>query len=98
MVLLYLNLIDIALLTLSSQFFIALITLGNFPNSFNFGISGDHTENAFWSALNLPDMLYLQKIVILCGTDNICNDFLYDIAQCLTDTGVSLFCFFVSLG
>ena len=63
----------------------------HFPNSFNFGISRDHPENAFWSACNLPDMLYLQNTFILCETYNICSDSKYDIAHCLTDIGV---CFF----
>lgn len=67
----------------------------HFPNSFNFGISRDHPENAFWSECNLPDMLYLQNIVILCGTNNICSDSKYDIAHCLTVIGVCfLFLFF----
>lgn len=69
----------------------------HFPNSFNFGISRDHPENAFWSACNLPDMLYLQNTFILCETYNICSDSKYDIAHCLTDIGVCfIFKFFFS--
>ena len=59
-----------------------------FPNSFNFGISGDRSENVLWRALNLPGMSYLKNVIILCGTNNICIDSPHDIAQCLIDIGV----------
>ena len=59
-----------------------------FPNSLNFGISRDHAKNVFWRAVNLPDMLYLTNVTILYGTNNICNDPLYNIAQCSVDIGV----------
>ena len=59
-----------------------------FPNSFNFGISGDRAENVLWRALHLPEMSYLKNVIILCGTNNICTDSPYDIAQCLIDIGV----------
>ena len=55
-----------------------------FPNSFNFGISGDCAENV----LHLPEMSYLKNIIILCGTNNICTDSPYDIVQCLIDIGL----------
>ena len=53
-----------------------------FPNNFNFGISGVHAENILWRALQLPEMSYLKNVIILCGTNNICTDSPYDIAQC----------------
>ena len=53
-----------------------------FPNSFNFGISGDPAENVLCRALNLLEMSYLKNVIILCGTNNIC------IVQCLIDIGV----------
>ena len=59
-----------------------------FSNSFNFGISGDHAENVLWRALHLPEMSYLKNVIVLCGTNNICTDFPYDMAQCLIDIGV----------
>ena len=59
-----------------------------FPNSFNFGISGDRSENVLWRAHNLPEISYLKNVIMLCGTNNICIDSPYDIAQCLIDTGV----------
>ena len=59
-----------------------------FPNSFNFGISGDCAENVLWRALNLPDMPYLTNVIILCEINNICNGYPYDIAQCLISIGV----------
>ena len=59
-----------------------------FPNSFNFVISGDRAENVLWRALNLPEMYYLKNVIFLCGTNNICIDSPYDIAQCLIDIGV----------
>ena len=59
-----------------------------FPNSFNFGISGDRAENVLWRALHLPEMSYLKNVIVLCGTNNICTDSPYDIAQCLIDIGV----------
>ena len=59
-----------------------------FPNSFNFCISEDRTENVLWRALNLPEISYLKNVIILCGTNNICIDSPYGIAQCLTDIGV----------
>ena len=45
-----------------------------FPNSFNFGISGNYTENVMWRVLNLPEMSYLKNVIILCGTNNMCID------------------------
>ena len=33
-------------------------------------------------------MSYLKNVIILCGTNNICTDSPYDIAQCLLDIGV----------
>ena len=33
-------------------------------------------------------MSYLKNVIILCGTNNICTDSPYDIAQCLIDIGV----------
>ena len=51
------------------------------PNSFNFGISGYHTENVLWRAPHLPEMYYLKSVIILCRTNNICTDSPYDIAQ-----------------
>ena len=59
-----------------------------FPNSFNFGISGDRTENILLRAFNLSDMSYLTNVIILRGANNICNDSPYDIALCLIDIGV----------
>ena len=45
-----------------------------FPNSFNFGISGDRAENVVWRAFNLPEVSYLKNVIIFCGTNNICID------------------------
>ena len=45
-----------------------------FSNRLNFCISGNHAENTLWGALNLPDIPYLTNVIILCGTNNICND------------------------
>ena len=59
-----------------------------FPNSFNFGISGNRAENDLWRALYLPEMSYLKNVTIFCGTNFVCTDFAYDIAQCLIDIGV----------
>ena len=59
-----------------------------FPNSFNFGISRNCAENVLWRALHFPEMYYLKKVIILCGTNNICTDSPYDIVQCLLDIGV----------
>ena len=58
------------------------------PNSINFGISKDRAKSVLWRALNLPDKPYLTNVIILCGTNNICNDSLYDIAQFLIDINV----------
>ena len=33
-------------------------------------------------------MSNLKNVIILCGTNNVCTDFPYDIAQCLIDIGV----------
>ena len=59
-----------------------------FPESFSFSISRNCAENVLWRILNFPDMSYLMNVTILCGTNNICIDSLYDIAQCLIDIGV----------
>ena len=56
-----------------------------FPNSFNFGISGDCAEKVPWRALKLLEMSYLKTF---------CINSLYDIAQCLIDIGV---CFRIRL-
>ena len=40
-------------------------------NSVNFGIGGDPVENVLWRSINLPKLSSLNKIVILCGTNNI---------------------------
>ena len=39
-------------------------------------------------AQKMPDVSYLTNVIILCGTNDICIDFPYDIAQCLIDIGV----------
>ena len=59
-----------------------------FPNSFNFGIIGDREENVLSRALHLPEMSDLKNDIILCGTNSICIDSAYDIAQCLIDISV----------
>ena len=59
-----------------------------FPNSFNFGISGDRAEDVPWRALHLPEILYLKNVIILWGTNSICTDSPDDIAQCLIDISV----------
>ena len=43
-------------------------------NSVNFGIGGDCVENVLWRSQNLPILQSLNKIIILCGTNNINND------------------------
>ena len=45
-------------------------------------------KNVLWRALHLPDMSYLKNVIILRGTNNICNNSTHDIAQCLIDIGV----------
>ena len=42
-----------------------------FSNTLNFGTAGDLVENAFLTAINTPEMPYLQHVIILCGTNNI---------------------------
>ena len=36
----------------------------------------------------MPEMSNLKNVIILCGTNNVCTGFPYDIAQCLIDIGV----------
>ena len=47
----------------------------------NLGISGDCLENVIWHARDIPFLLFLKNVVILCGAININKDFPYDIAQ-----------------
>ena len=43
-----------------------------FGNRFiNLGISGDRVENVLWRARDIPFLLSLKNVVILCGTNNI---------------------------
>ena len=59
-----------------------------FGNRFiNLGISGDRVENVLWRARDIPSLLSLKNVVILCGTNNINKDSSYDIAQGLIAIG-----------
>ena len=51
-------------------------------------MSGYRTENVLWRALYFSKVSYLKIVITLCGTNNICVDSPYDIAQCLIDIGV----------
>ena len=53
----------------------------------NLGISGDRAENVLWRAREIPFLLSLKNVVILCGTNNINKDSPYDIAQDLIAVG-----------
>ena len=53
----------------------------------NVGISGDCVENVLWCASYIPFLLSLQDVVILCGTNNINKDFLYDIIRSMIAIG-----------
>ena len=55
-------------------------------NSVNFGIGGDRVENVLWRSQNLPILPSLNKIIILCGTNNINNDSPHDIADGVIET------------
>ena len=60
-----------------------------FGNRFiNLGISGDRVENVLWRARDIPSLLSLKNVVILCGTNNINKDSPYDIAQGLIVIGL----------
>ena len=52
-----------------------------FAGAVNFGIGGDRVEHVLWRSKNLPKLTSLNKIVILCGTNNILNTSPYDIAD-----------------
>ena len=59
-----------------------------FGNRFiNLDISGDHVENVFWRARDIPSLLSLKIFVILCGTNDINKDTPYDITQALIAIG-----------
>ena len=59
-----------------------------FGNRFiNLGISGDHVENVFWRARDIPLLPSLKNVVILCGTNNINKDPPCDIVQGLIPIG-----------
>ena len=53
----------------------------------NLGISGDRVENVLWHARDIPFLLSLKNVVILCGTNNINKDPPYDIVQGLIAIG-----------
>ena len=53
-----------------------------FSDTLNFGRGSDCVKNAFWIAISLPIMLYLENAIILCGTNNINKDSPFDIAEC----------------
>ena len=55
-------------------------------NSVNFGVGGDRVENVLWRSQNLPILPSLNKITILCGTNNINNDSPHDIADGVIET------------
>ena len=55
-------------------------------NSVNFGIGGDRVENVLWRSQNLPILPSLNKIIILCGINNINNDSPHDIADGVIET------------
>ena len=59
-----------------------------FSNRFiNFDISGDRVENVLWRARDIPSLLSLKNVAILCGTNSINKDSPYDIAQGLIAIG-----------
>ena len=59
-----------------------------FGNRFiNLGISGDRVENVLWRAIDIPFLPSLKDVVILCRTNNINKDPLYDITQGLIAIG-----------
>ena len=59
-----------------------------FGNRFiNLGISKDRVENVLWRARDIPSLLSLKNIVILCVTNNINKYSPYDIAQDLITIG-----------
>lgn len=43
-------------------------------NVLNFGIGGDHTENALRRSNNLPSLSTLKHVIILCRTNNLYKD------------------------
>ena len=53
----------------------------------NLGISGDLVENVLWRARDIPSLLSLKNVVILCGINDINKDIPYDIAQGLIAIG-----------
>ena len=53
----------------------------------NLGISGDRVENVLWRTRDIPSLLLLKNVIILCGTNNINKDSPYDIAQGLIAIG-----------
>ena len=50
-------------------------------NPVNFGIRGDCNQNVLWRSIDLPILSSLSKFVILCGTNNIFNDWPCDIVD-----------------
>ena len=57
------------------------------PRFINLGISGDRVENVLWRARDIPPLLSLKSVVILCGTNNINKDSSYNITQGLIAIG-----------
>ena len=51
------------------------------------GIGGDRIENILRQAIDLPLLLSVKNVVILCGTNNIPIDTSRDIADCIISIG-----------
>ena len=58
-------------------------------NSINLGISGDRIENVLWRSTNLAIPSSVSKVVVICSTNNLLDDTSYDIADGITDIGLS---------
>ena len=56
-------------------------------NALNLGIGGDCIENVLWRVIDLPLLLSVKNVIILCGTNNISIDTPCDVADCIISIG-----------
>ena len=59
-------------------------------DALNCGIGGDKVQNVLWQVQNLPISSSLKNAVILCGTNNLQQDFPEDIVDGIIEIGIVL--------